>query len=211
MVVICGSVYYPVVPFDLIWLIEFGKSVPPNKFWSNALRYFAISAKLLQASGDATGPAGVGQVLAQRQQGVVPKCGLLPLHGGHRERRTFGAAHSGLFDRNTNSPSAIWLHSDWRVLGSIPILFQKNALFWCVQCQLTKANDKICAVLPRAWKMLKISQTWGHKFTFILMNSKLWLDLYPIGHHLSEPWLEHCDIRIGYPLNSQLGILSGQL
>ena len=149
---------------DRIW-----DEYPKKKFWCNACseRRFAISAKLLQASGDATGPASVGQVLAQRQQGVVPKCGLLPLHGGHRERRTFGAAHSGLFDKNTNSPSAIWFHSDWRVLVSIPILFQMNALFWCVQCQLTNANDKICAVLPRAWKMLKISQTWGHKLTFI--------------------------------------------
>lgn len=119
--------YFSTIWPDLIdWIWD---ECSQKKFWCNACseRRFAISAKLLQASGDATGPASVGQVLAQRQQGVVPKCGLLPLHGGHRERRTFGAAHSGLFDRNTNSPSAIWLHSGWRVLGSIPILFLRSS------------------------------------------------------------------------------------
>ena len=129
MVVICGIVKYYFSGDTSIWpdLIDrIWDEYPQKKFWCNACseRRFAISAKLLQASGDATGPASVGQVLAQRQQGVVPKCGLLPLHGGHRERRTFGAAHSGLFDKNTSSTSAIW--SYWRVLGSIPILFSRE-------------------------------------------------------------------------------------
>ena len=61
---------------------------------------YLISAKLLQASGDATGSSGVSQVLAQRQPGAFPECGLLPLDGGHRERGTLGAAHSGPFDKN---------------------------------------------------------------------------------------------------------------
>ena len=58
--------------------------------------FINFSAKLRQAERDGAGVAGVGEVSAQRQQGLVEEHVVILVLGSHRERRTSGPAHSGL-------------------------------------------------------------------------------------------------------------------